>query len=100
MVEAVTGEEAIMSIDIRRFGMALGATSALVYLGCVLAMVIVSRETAIFFFNSLFHGIDFDSIIRTNMPFWEMAMGIVVIVILGWLTGATIAAFYNLGRGE
>jgi len=31
------------------------------------------------------------------MPWWEMAMGFVEIFIIGWLTGATIASFYNFG---
>lgn len=55
----------------------------------------VGREGSIFFFNSLLHGIDVTSIIRTDMPWWEMVMGLVETFILGWLTGAAIAAIYN-----
>jgi hypothetical protein len=33
----------------------------------------------------------------SDMPLWEMAMGLVEIFILGWLTGATIARIYNFG---
>jgi hypothetical protein len=55
---------------------------------------------SILFFNSLMHGIDVTSIIRTDMPWWEMAMGLVEIFILGWLTGATIASIYNFGFGK
>ena len=86
-----------MEIDVKRFGMAIGVTSALLYLGCVFVMGTVGREASIVFFNSLMHGIDVTTIIRTDMPAWEMAMGLVTIFILGWLTGATIASIYNLG---
>jgi hypothetical protein len=87
-------------IDARRFGMAWGITAALLYLGCVFVMWSVGKETSVLFFNSLLHGIDVTSIIRTDMPWWEMAMGLVEIFILGWLTGATIAAVYNFRSGR
>ena len=86
------------NINIRRFGIACGFTSALLYLGCVFVMWTVGKEASILFFNSLMHGIDVTSIIRTDMPWWEMAMGLVEIFIIGWLTGATIASIYNWGR--
>lgn len=91
--EAVTME----TINIQRFGAALGITSALLYLGCVFVMWTVGKETSILFFNSLMHGIDITSIIRTEISWWEIAMGLVGIFILGWLTGATIASIYNFG---
>jgi len=87
-------------INIKRFGMACGVTFALLYLGCVLVMWTVGKEASILFFNSLMHGIDVTSIIRTHMPWWEMVMGVVEIFILGWLTGATIASIYNFGLGR
>jgi hypothetical protein len=33
---------------------------------------------------------------RWDMPWWEAAIGIVEIFILGWLIGAVFAMFYNL----
>ena len=84
-------------INIKWFGLAWGVTSAILYLGCVFVMWTVGKEASIMFFNSLMHGIDVTSIIRTEMPWWEMAMGLVKIFILGWLTGATIASIYNFG---
>ena len=86
-----------MEISVKRFGMAFGVTSALLYLGCVFVMGTVGREASIVFFNSLMHGIDVTTIIRTDMPFWEMVIGVLTIFILGWLSGATIASIYNLG---
>ncbi len=87
-------------INIRRFEMACGVTFALLYLGCVLVMWTVGKEASILFFNSLMHGIDVTSIIRTHMPWWEMVMGVVEIFVLGRLTGATIASIYNFGLGR
>ncbi len=85
------------TIEPIRLGLAFGSTFALLYLGCVLIIMTVSKETAIAFFNSLFHGIDVTSIIRTKMPVYEMVMGIIETFIIGWLTGATIASIYNIG---
>lgn len=88
------------AINVRRFGLAWGITAALLYLGCVFVMWSVGREGSILFFNSLLHGIDVTTILRTDMPWWEMAMGLFEIFILGWLIGATIATIYNLGTGD
>lgn len=81
------------TIDIRRLGFAFGATFAILYLGCVLAMAMLSKEAAVFFFNSLMHGVDVTSILRTDMPFYEMMIGIVEIFILGWLVGGDRGEF-------
>ena len=88
------------SIDIKRFGMACGLTAALLYLGCVFVMWSVGKDGSILFFNSLLHGIDVTSIIRTDMPWWEMLMGIVEIFIVCWLIGAAIASIYNFGPSK
>lgn len=85
------------AIDIKRLALAFGTTFSLLYLGCVLVMSTVGREASILFFNSLMHGLDVTSIIRMNMPLWEMILGIIEIFIMGWLIGATIASIYNLG---
>ncbi|MFZ6009763.1 MAG: DUF5676 family membrane protein [Bacteroidota bacterium] len=83
-------------IHIRRFGFACGATTVLLYLGCMLVMATVGRNGTVLFLNSLLHGLDVSSIVRMNMPITEVLMGIVQTFILGWLTGACIAAFYNI----
>lgn len=87
-------------INIKKFGLAVGATFVLLYLGCVFVMASVGKEVTIYFFNSLLHGLDVTSIIRMNMPVGEMVMGAIEIFILGWLTGATIASIYNFGCKE
>lgn len=87
-------------IRVKRFGWACGLTAALLYLGCAFVMWSVGREGSILFFNSLMHGIDVAPIIRTEMPWWEMVMGLVEIFIVGWLTGAAVAGIYNFGFGR
>lgn len=87
-------------IDIKRFGLAVGTTLAFLYLGCMFVMATTGTDTTILFFNSLLHGIDVTTIIRNDMPLWEALMGIVEIFVLGWLTGATVAAIYNVSLGK
>jgi len=94
-IKAVGRTLGMTLIETRRFGLAWGLTGAILYLGCVLVMWTVGKESSILFFNSLLHGIDVSSIIRMDVPWWEMVMGVIEIFILGWLTGATIASIYN-----
>lgn len=82
-------------INVKKFGFAVGATGALLYLGCLLVMFIAGPGAIVRSFNSLLHGIDVSSIVRTDMPGWEALIGLVEIFILGWLAGACVAAIYN-----
>lgn len=86
----------INTISIKRLGFALGATSALLYLGCAFVMLTVPQPAVVAFFNSIVHGWDVEPIMRWDMPWWEAVVGVVEVFILGWLTGAVIAMFYNL----
>lgn len=83
-------------IDVKRFGLAVGATLALLYLGCMFVMATAGKAAAILFFNSLLHGIDVTGIMRVDVPLWEALMGLVETFVLGWLTGAAVAAIYNV----
>ena len=60
-----------------------------------MVILFTPRETAIAFFNSLLHGLDVTSILRTDMSAQEMTYGFAQIFVLGWLTGAGIASIYN-----
>ena len=84
------------TIDPRRIGFALGATLAVLYLGCALMMAIVPRDVALTFANSVTHGVDWAPIARWDQPWHCVLMGGFCVFIGGWLTGATFAAFYNL----
>ena len=83
------------NIHVKKMAIAFGLTGALLYLGCIVLMATVGSNATINFFNNLFHGIDVSSIIRTKMPLWEAAFGIVQTFLLSWLTGACIAGIYN-----
>jgi hypothetical protein len=87
-------------LSIKRLGMAFGSTGAILYLGCILLMVTVGREGAIWFFNSLLHGLDTTSIIRMDVPIWQALLGIGQTFILGWLIGALTATIYNFGLNK
>jgi len=82
-------------LSIKRLGMGVGSTGAILYLGCILLMVTVGREGTIWFFNSLLHGLDTSSIIRMDVPIWQALLGIIQTFVLGWLIGALIASVYN-----
>ncbi|MEO7305837.1 MAG: DUF5676 family membrane protein [Ferruginibacter sp.] len=84
-----------ITINVKKLGLAFGLTAALLYLGCMLVMATAGHDNSIKFFNSLLHGLDVSTIMRTSVPLWEAGMGIIQIFILGWLTGACIAGFYN-----
>lgn len=88
------------TLSVTRFGFAFAMGSALSYIGCAFVMMTVSQDVAIHFFNSLMHGVDVTTIMRWDMPWWEMIVGVLEIFILGWLFGATIAVFYNVGAKE
>lgn len=83
------------SINIRKFGLAVGTTGVLLYLGCILVMLTVGREGTIQFFNNLIHGLDTSTIIRMNVPPIEALIGIVQTFVIGWLVGACVAGIYN-----
>tara|TARA_R110002096_G_scaffold414853_1_gene616172 strand:- start:304 stop:576 length:273 start_codon:yes stop_codon:yes gene_type:complete len=82
-------------LNVKKLGFAFGLTGALIYLGCMIVMTTTGKEGTITFFNSLLHGLDTTSIIRMDVSLLEAFFGIIQIFILGWLTGACIAAFYN-----
>lgn len=84
------------TLNIKKMGLAVGTTGAVLYIGCIILMVSVGREGTIFFFNSLLHGLDVEPIIRMSVPPLDALFGIIQTFILGWLVGALIAAIYNV----
>lgn len=83
----------------RCMGLAFGATGLVFYLGCMLTMATVPRESAVMFFNSLLHGLDVGPVLRTSVPLTNVALGLVTTFILGWFAGVLIAGIYNLSLG-
>lgn len=84
------------AINVKKFGFAVGLTFAVLRLGCIIVFALLTPEQAIAYFNTLIHGIDVTSILRTEMSVQSMVYGLIQIFILGWLTGASIASIYNL----
>jgi hypothetical protein len=82
-------------LSINAFGLAVGTTGALLYLGCMLVMTLLGEDLTIAFFNSLLHGLDVTYVIRMDIPLWEAGLGVVQTFILGWLSGACVAGIYN-----
>ncbi|MGE0269408.1 MAG: DUF5676 family membrane protein [Candidatus Omnitrophota bacterium] len=82
-------------INVKKMGLAVGLTASFLHLGCVVVILFTSRDTTITFFNSLLHGLDVTSVLRTDMSVKEMVYGFIQIFVLGWLTGASVASIYN-----
>jgi len=86
----------MQTINVKKFGLAVGLTGPLLYLGCIIVMATVGRAGTVKFFNSLLHGLDVSSIIRMNVSLPEALIGLVETFIIGWLAAACVGAFYNL----
>lgn len=83
-------------IDVKKFGLAVGSTIALIYIVCIIFTLLLSTETAITMANNLIHSLDISAIMRkTPMPILEASLGVVEWFIIGWLSGACIATIYN-----
>ena len=83
-------------LNINRFGISIGITGVLCFIACVIIMQTLGLEGTVRFFNSLFYGIDITSIIRMDVPLFEVLIGLVQTFVTGWLFGVSIAFFYNV----
>ncbi|NOX85665.1 MAG: hypothetical protein GXO86_06840 [Chlorobi bacterium] len=84
------------TLNVKKLGLAVGLTGVLLYIGCILVMLIAGREGTIFVFNSFLHGLDTETIIRMDIPLIDTLLGLVATFVLGWISGALIASFYNI----
>ena len=84
------------TINPKGLGLAFGLTATIFYIGCVITLAATPHDKAILFFNSLLHGIDVTSILKTSMPVSQMIFGVITTFILCWFAGAMTAVFYNL----
>ncbi|MEQ9365583.1 MAG: DUF5676 family membrane protein [Leptospirales bacterium] len=82
-------------INIRKFGLAWGATASLFYIGCIILMLTVGREGAVLFFNSLLHGLDVSGALMMDVPWWQALFGIGQTFVLAYLAGGCVAGIYN-----
>ena len=84
-------------LSVTRLGFACGMLLVVLYGASVLIVMTGPRDTVVAFFNSVLHGIDVTSMMRWDMPWWEMIVGVLEVFILGWLCGMLTAMFYNAG---
>jgi hypothetical protein len=87
-------------LNVTRLGFAVAGLCALLYGASMLIVMTGPKDTVVAFFNSILHGIDVTPIMRWEMPWWEMVIGILEVFIIGWLCGAALAIFYNLAGGK
>lgn len=82
-------------MNILRTGIALSITVALFYALCALAWALAPRPF-MSFMNSLFHGIDFSSLVQTS-PFSWPGFFVALLVLSAWamLAGAFFALLSN-----
>lgn len=85
----------MIQLNQKKFALATGFTSVVIYLGCFLLMPILGERSLVQLSNFIFHGMDFTSIIRTEIPLWETLLGGLVSFIFWLFIGFLIAFFYN-----
>ena len=79
----------------KKFAIAAGLTSVVIYLGCFLTMAVLGKEGIVKLSNLLFHGMDFSQIIRMNIPIEETALGAVLSFAFWGIIGYLLALIYN-----
>jgi len=79
----------------KKFAIASGLTSAVIYLGCFLIMLLLGEGSLVKLSNFLFHGMDFTTIIRTEIPIWETLFGALLSFVFWAVIGYLIALIYN-----
>lgn len=82
-------------LNSKKFAIASGLTSVLVYLGCFLTMALLGKDSLVKLSNLLFHGMDFSKIIRMNIPISETLIGMIVSFVFWGIIGFVLAVSYN-----
>lgn len=85
-----------MTISPRRFGFAVGVVAATFYLGCVIMISLAGPQACVYWFNSVFHGLDASPIINRHLNFLSTVYGLINTFILAWIFGGLLAVVYNL----
>lgn len=83
------------NLNQKKFAIASGIASVVVYLGCFSIMTIMGKDSLVKLSNLLFHGMDFSNIIRMNIPIAETLSGAVLSFIFWGLIGYVLAFVYN-----
>ena len=75
-------------------GYSLALVAGIVYLACAILVAIAPTWT-VNVFGALFHGIDISQITRAPVPLTTTILGLVEIVVMGYLVGWLFGAVYN-----
>ena len=75
--------------------LAVGITTALVYLVCLIFVAIFPLETVIAIGNYFVHGIDISSIAAKNITIAKSIIGLIVVSVSSAITGYIFALLYN-----
>ena len=84
-----------MEINTMKFAKATGLTGSIFYLACTLVMTFLPKGILIRLANLLFHGIDFENLLRMDIPISETLIGIVVSFFFWGLLGYILVRVYN-----
>lgn len=82
-------------LNSNKIGIALGITLATLYIGCALLMFTAGKTGTVNFFNSILHGLDVSSIVRSEISTGETFLGLVEIFLIGWGAGTFFSFLYN-----
>ncbi len=74
---------------------AVGITTALVYLVCLIFVAVFPLEMIVTIGNYFVHGIDISSIATKNITIAKSIIGLVVVSLSGAVTGYIFALLYN-----
>ena len=78
----------------KKIGYSLALVAGIVYLVCAI-LVAVAPTWTVNFFGALFHGIDITQIARTPVSLASTVLGLVEIVVIGYLIGWVFGVIYN-----
>ena len=78
-----------------KIGLSTGFTGFIIYLICFILMSILPKDSIISLANLIFHGIDFTSIIRMDIPFIETIMGLLLSFFVWGGIGFIFSTLYN-----
>jgi hypothetical protein len=79
----------------KKFALASGLTSVVIYLGCFLTMSILGKDALVKLSNLLFHGMDFSTVIRMDIPIGETLLGVLISFVFWGVMGYILALVYN-----
>jgi len=79
----------------KKFAIASGLASIVVYLGCFLIMTVLGKDGLVKLSNLLFHGMDFSNIIRMDISIGETLLGAVVSFAFWGFIGYVLSFIYN-----